>query len=160
MVAIIGGEPARFAPLVELYREAFLASGGKGRAPVVGINSHTYVAETAERAADEFFPHYGGMMSRIGRERGWPPMSRMQFDQLRSPRGAVLAGGPREVADKILYEHELFGHQRFLAQMSVGGLPHEQVMRSIELFGTEVAPVVRAEVARREAAAAETAPVA
>ena len=90
-------------------------------------------------------------MSRIGRERGWPPMSRMQFDQLRSPRGAVLAGGPGEVAEKILYEHELFGHQRFLAQMSVGGMPHEKVMRSIELFGTEVAPVVRAEVERREA---------
>ncbi len=107
-----------------------------------------------ERAADEFFPHYGGMMSRIGRERGWPPMSRMQFDQLRSPRGAVVAGGPAEVAEKILYEHDRFGHQRFLAQMSVGGMPHEQVMRSIELFGTEVAPVVRAEVERREAEAA------
>ena len=125
--------------------------------PPIGINSHTYVAETAERAADEFFPHYGGMMSRIGRERGWPPMSRMQFDQLRSPRGAVLAGGPGEVAEKILYEHELFGHQRFLAQMSVGGMPHEKVMRSIELFGTEVAPVVRAEVERRTAAAASSA---
>jgi len=135
---------------VSLYREAFAAGAAL---PPIGINSHTYVADTAERAADEFFPHYGGMMSRIGRERGWPPMSRMQFDQLRSPRGAVLAGGPDEVAAKILYEHELFGHQRFLAQMSVGGMPHEKVMRSIELFGTEVAPVVRAEV---EAAAAAT----
>ena len=150
-IAIIGGEPARFAPLVDLYRQAFAAGGPSGAAlPPIGINSHTYVAESAERAADEFFPHYGGMMSRIGRERGWPPMSRMQFDQLRSPRGAVVAGGPTEVAEKILYEHELFGHQRFLAQMSVGGMPHELVMRSIELFGTEVAPVVRAEVARRE----------
>jgi probable LLM family oxidoreductase len=156
-IAIIGGEPARFAPLVSLYREAFASSGADGAAlPPVGINSHTYVAETADRAADEFFPHYGGMMSRIGRERGWPPMSRIQFDQLRSPRGAVLAGGPGEVAEKILYEHELFGHQRFLAQMSVGGMPHEKVMRSIELFGTEVAPVVRAEVGRREAEAAAT----
>jgi probable LLM family oxidoreductase len=154
MIAIIGGEPARFAPLAELYREAFRASGTEGPAPPLGINSHTYVAETAERAADEFFPHYAGMMSRIGRERGWPPMSRMQFDQLRSPRGAVVAGGPREVAEKILYEHELFGHQRFLAQMSVGGMPHEKVMRSIELFGTEVAPLVRDEVARRAAAGA------
>ena len=160
MVAIIGGEPARFAPLVELHREAFRVSGGDGPPPPVGINSHTYVAESASRAADEFFPHYGGMMSRIGRERGWPPMSRPQFDQLRAPRGAVLAGGPQEVADKILYEHELFGHQRFLAQMSVGGLPHEKVMRSIELFGTEVAPRVRAEVERREAETAEAAPAA
>jgi probable LLM family oxidoreductase len=157
MVAIIGGEPARFAPLASLYREAFAAGGPEGAAlPPIGINSHTYVAETAQRAADEFFPSYGGMMSRIGRERGWPPMSRMQFDQLRSPRGAVLAGGPDEVAEKILYEHELFGHQRFLAQMSVGGMPHEKVMRSIELFGTEVAPLVRAEVGRREAEAAAT----
>jgi alkanesulfonate monooxygenase SsuD/methylene tetrahydromethanopterin reductase-like flavin-dependent oxidoreductase (luciferase family) len=154
-IAIIGGEPARFAPLVQLYREAFAAGGPTGaELPPVGRNTHTDVAAVAATAGDEFFPHYGGMMSRIGRERGWPPMSRMQFDQLRSPRGAVLAGGPREVADKILYEHDLFGHQRFLAQMSVGGMPHDKVMRSIELFGTEVAPVVRAEVERRSAAAA------
>jgi alkanesulfonate monooxygenase SsuD/methylene tetrahydromethanopterin reductase-like flavin-dependent oxidoreductase (luciferase family) len=94
------------------------------------------------------------MMSRIGRERGWPPMSRAQFDQLRSPVGAVLAGSPEEVAAKVLYEHELFQHDRFLAQINVGGLPHEYAMRAIELLGTEVAPVVRAEVAKRAATAA------
>src|SRR5215208_796218 len=100
-VAIIGGEPARFAPLVDLYRRAAAAAGHDVSSLPVGINSHSYVADTPEQAADEFFPYYGGMMSRIGRERGWPPMSRMQFDQLRSPHGAVLAGGPREVADKL-----------------------------------------------------------
>ena len=89
------------------------------------------------------------MMSRIGRERGWPPMGRAQFDQLASPRGAVLAGGPQQVIDKLLFEHELFGHQRFLAQISVGGIPHDRVLQAIELLGTEVAPVVRAEVERR-----------
>ncbi len=153
-VAIIGGEPARFAPLVELYRRAAAAAGHDPATLPVGINSHSYVAETSERAADEFFPFYGGMMSRIGQERGWPPMSRPQFDQLRSPLGAVLAGSPEEVAAKVLYEHELFRHDRFLAQINVGGLPHEYAMRAIELLGTEVAPVVRAEVARRAATAA------
>jgi alkanesulfonate monooxygenase SsuD/methylene tetrahydromethanopterin reductase-like flavin-dependent oxidoreductase (luciferase family) len=134
-LAIIGGEPARFAPLVELYRRA----GGTR----VSINSHAYVADTTEQAADEFFPAYSGMMNRIGQERGWSPMVRPQFDALRSPRGALVVGTPQQVADKILAQHELFGHQRFLAQMSVGPLPHAQVMRSIELFGTEVAPIVR-----------------
>jgi probable LLM family oxidoreductase len=153
-VAIIGGEPARFSPLVDLYRRAAEAAGHDVSSLPVAINSHSYVADTPEQAADEFFPYYGGMMSRIGRERGWPPMSRPQFDQLRSPVGAVLAGSPEEVAAKILYEHELFRHDRFLAQINVGGLPHDKVMRAIELLGTEVAPVVRAEVAKRSAAAA------
>ena len=115
----------------------------------MGINSHTYVADTPEQAADEYFPAYAGMMTWIGRERGWAPMTREQFDTLRSPRGALLVGGPEEVAEKILFQHELFGHQRFLAQISVGDMPHAQVMQAIELLGTEVAPVVRAEVERR-----------
>src|SRR4051794_21054023 len=134
-LAIIGGEPARFAPLVELYRRA----GGER----VSINSHAYVAETSEQAADEFFPAYSAMMNRIGAERGWSPMVRPQFDALRSPRGALVVGSPETVARKIVAQHEIFGHRRFLAQMSVGTMPHEQVMRSIELFGTEVAPTVR-----------------
>ena len=153
-LAIIGGTPERFTPFVQLYREAARAAGRDPATLPLGVNSHTYVAESPAQAAAEFFPHYGGMMSRIGRERGWPEMSRAQFDQLASPRGAVLAGGPQEVIDKLLLEHELFGHQRFLAQMSVGGMPHDKVLRAIELLGTEVAPVVRAEVARREAVGA------
>jgi alkanesulfonate monooxygenase SsuD/methylene tetrahydromethanopterin reductase-like flavin-dependent oxidoreductase (luciferase family) len=137
-LAIIGGEPARFAPLVDLYRRA----GGSR----VSINSHGYVAETTEQAADEFFPAYAGMMNRIGAERGWSPMVRPQFDALRSPRGALVVGDPKTVADKIVAQHAIFGHDRFLAQMSVGPMPHEQVMRSIELFGREVAPLVRARI--------------
>ena len=92
------------------------------------------------------------MMTSIGRERGWPPMMRPTFDALRSRRGALVVGSPDEVAAKILFQHELFGHDRFLAQISVGNLPHHQVLRAIELLGTEVAPVVRAEVERRLAA--------
>jgi probable LLM family oxidoreductase len=147
-LAIIGGAPERFVGLVDLYRQA------GGRSLPVGINSHTYVAETSQRAADDFFPSYAGMMSKIGRERGWPPMTRAQFDQLRSPRGALVVGSPAEVAEKILFQHELFGHDRFLAQISVGTMPHTKVMRAIELLGTEVAPIVRKETERRAALAA------
>ena len=153
-VAIIGGEPARFAPLVDLYREAAREGGHDPATLPVSINSHTYVAETSERAADEFFPAYAAMMTRIGRERGWPPMTRPQFEQMRQPRGALLVGSPDEVVEKILAQHELFGHDRFLAQMSLGTLPHEQALRSTELLGTEVVPRVREELARRTTAAA------
>jgi probable LLM family oxidoreductase len=142
-LAIIGGAPERFAPLVELYREAALESGRDPAQLAVSINSHAYVADTPEQARDEFFPAYATMMNRIGRERGWPSMTREQFEALCSPRGALLVGSPQEVAEKILFEHELFGHQRFLAQISVGPLPHDKVLRAIELFGTEVAPAVR-----------------
>ena len=149
-LAIIGGEPARFAPLVDLHRQAVREAG---HAPVpVSINSHVYVAADSRRASDEFFPPYAAMMGRIGRERGWPPMSREQFEAGRSPRGALLVGSPEEVAEKILAQHELFGHDRFLAQMSVGTMPHDRVLHAIELLGTEVAPLVRAEVGRRSAA--------
>ena len=91
------------------------------------------------------------MMNRIGRERGWPPSGKPEYEALRSPRGAVAAGSPEQVAEKILFEHELFGNTRYIGQMSVGAVKHADVLRSMELFGTEVAPVVRAEVARRTA---------
>jgi alkanesulfonate monooxygenase SsuD/methylene tetrahydromethanopterin reductase-like flavin-dependent oxidoreductase (luciferase family) len=153
MIAIIGGQPERFAPLVELYREA-ARRGGHDPAPPVGTNSHTYVADTAEQARDEFFEAYASMMNRIGRERGWPPMTRQQFEAGCSPRGHLVVGGPEEVAEKILFQHEHFGHQRYLAQISVGTLGHDKVMRAIDLLGNEVAPAVRAEISRRAAAAA------
>jgi probable LLM family oxidoreductase len=146
-LAIIGGQPARFAPLVDLHREA-VAQAGHDPLPV-SINSHTYVAETSQQAADEFFPAYASMMNRIGRERGWQPMTRPQFDALRSPDGALLVGSPEQVAEKIVAQHELFGHDRFLAQMALGNLPHDGAMRSIELFGAEVAPLVRQELSNR-----------
>ena len=146
-LAIIGGQPERFAPFAELFRRAALEAGHVP--PPLSINSHGYVAESSERAGEEFFPAYSAMMNRIGRERGWSGLTRQDFDALRTRRGALVVGSPDEVIDKILFQHEIFGHQRFLAQMSVGSLPHEQVLRSIELFGTVVAPAVRAEVARR-----------
>jgi probable LLM family oxidoreductase len=151
-LAIIGGAPERFVPLVNLYRQAAADVGHPGLP--VGINPHTYVADSSQRAADEFFPAYAGMMNRIGRERGWSPMTRQQFDELRSLRGALVVGSPQEVVEKILFQHELFGHQRFLAQISVGHLPHANAMRAIELLGTEVVPAVRAELTRRAASAA------
>ena len=152
-VAIIGGEPARFKPLVDLYREAATEAGHDPATLPVSINSHGYVAPTAQQARDEFFPAYSVPMNRIGRERGWPPLGRAQFDALASPTGALVVGDPQEVTEKLLYQHELFGHQRFLAQISVGDLPHRDLLRAIELLGTEVAPAVRAEVARRTAPA-------
>jgi probable LLM family oxidoreductase len=150
-LAIIGGEPARFAPLVELHREA-LSRAGHDPQPV-SLNLHGYVADDARRAADDWFPSYAELMSALGRERGWPPLTRRQYDQSLRLRGASVVGGPQEVAEKILWQHEIFGHDRTLLQFSVGPLPHADVMRSIELFGTAVAPIVREEVARRADAA-------
>jgi len=151
-VAIIGGEPERFAPLVALYREAARRTGHDPAKLPVSINSHAFIAPTSQEARDIFYPTYAEVMSRLGRERGWPPMTREQFDALCGPRGALLVGSPQEVIDKILFQHEIFGHQRFLAQLSVGAIPHDKMLRAIELFGTEVAPVVRREVGGKSAA--------
>jgi probable LLM family oxidoreductase len=148
-IAIIGGAPERFAPLVELYRRAGAEAGHDRAALRVAINTHAFVAPTSAGADAAFAAPYLQMMNRIGRERGWPPSGRAQYEALRTPRGALAAGDPEAVAEKILFEHELFGHDRYIGQMSVGAVAHQDVMRSIELFGAEVAPVVRAEVARR-----------
>ncbi len=142
-LAIIGGMPERFVPLINLYREALQKYGHNTSATPVGINSHVYIANTSQQAGNEFFPHYAEAMSRIGKERGWPPTTRQQFDAMRTSKGSLLVGSPEEVIDKILFEHELFGNKRFLAQMDVGAIPHQQLMRSIELFGTKVAPAVK-----------------
>jgi probable LLM family oxidoreductase len=147
-IAIIGGQPERFVPLVDLYRRAATESGHDAAALPLAINTHAFVGDDQHA----FAPHYMAMMSRIGRERGWPPMGRDQYLALRSPRGALAVGEPEEVAAKLLYEHELFGHQRYLAHMSVGAVAHADVLRSIERFATEVAPLVRDEVARRSRA--------
>ena len=144
-LAIIGGRPERFAPFAEVHRRAAEAAGHER--PALSINSHTFVAPTSQEAADTFFPSYASMMNRIGRERGWSGITRQDYDALRTPRGALVVGSPQEVVEKILFQHEIFDHDRFLAQMSVGSLPHDQVLRSIELFGTEVAPAVRAALA-------------
>jgi len=142
-LAIIGGTPDRFVPFVDLFRETAQKSGHDLSTLGVGINSHAYIADDSQQAADEFFPPYADVMSRIGRERGWQPMTRQQFEYMRAPQGALLVGSPQQVIDKILYEYELFKHSRFLAQMSVGTMPHDKMMHSIELFGNVVAPAVR-----------------
>ena len=151
-LAIIGGQPERFVPLVDLYRQAFEAAGHDPAEAKVAINTHAFVGETDEAANSAFAASYLAMMNRIGRERGWPPSGRPEYDALRSPRGALAVGSPEQVTEKILFEHELFANQRYVGQMSVGAVAHNDVMRSIELFGTKVAPVVRAEVERRESA--------
>ena len=154
VIAIIGGEPARFVQFADLYREALRRGGHDAAQAQLAINSHAHVADDAQQAADEMFPAYAAMMNRIGRERGWPPIVRQQFEAGRTPRGHLFVGDPEQVADKILAQHALFGHTRFLAHMGMGGLAHDKVLRAIELLGTEVAPRVREEVARRTASAA------
>jgi probable LLM family oxidoreductase len=142
-LAIIGGQPERFVPLVDLYRRAAEEAGHDPAQLPVSINSHTFVADTSQQAADTFYPGYAEVMSRIGRERGWPPITRPQFEAGRGPGGHLLVGSPTEVTEKILRLKELFGMERFLAQLSVGPLPHKDLMRAIELLGSEVAPAVR-----------------
>jgi probable LLM family oxidoreductase len=142
-IAIIGGKPDQFVPHVNFYREEFVKAGHDISTLQLCINSHAYIADNAQQAADEFFPVYAYVMSKIGRERGWPPTTRDQFEYMRSPEGALLVGSPQQVIDKILYEHELFGNTRFMVQFSVGTLPHHQMMHAIELFGNIVAPAVR-----------------
>ena len=147
-LAIIGGQPERFAPFADLHRRAALEAGHEP-SPPLSINSHAYVADSSQRAADEFFPSYTAMMNAIGRERGWAPIGRPEFDALRASRGALLVGSPQEVIEKILFQHEIFGHQRFLGQITVGTLPHDRALHAIEILGTVVAPAVRKEVGRR-----------
>ncbi len=142
-LAIIGGQPVRFGPLVRLYRETAEKAGHDPATLPVSINSHAFVADTSQQAADDFFPPYAETMTRIGRERGWPPTSRQEFEVARLPGGALAVGSPQQVIDKILAQYEIFRHDRFLAQLTVGPMPHAKVMRAIELLGTEVAPVIR-----------------
>jgi probable LLM family oxidoreductase len=146
-LGIIGGLPERFRPFAEMHREAARRTGHEP--PPLSINSHGFIADTSREASDTAFPAFADTMNRIGRERGWPPMTREQFEQSRKLRGANLVGSPQEVSEKILYQHEIFRHQRCLLQFTVGTIPHRSVMRCIELFGTEVAPAVRREVAGR-----------
>jgi probable LLM family oxidoreductase len=154
-LAIIGGQPARFAPYAELHRRAAVDAGHP--APALSINSHGFIADTSQQAADEAFVAHKTLMDRIGRERGWPPMTRPDFEASRGLHGANFVGSPQEVVEKILHQHEIFDHDRFLVQFSVGTMPHQSIMRSIELYGTEVAPVVRRELQRRAASTAAVA---
>ena len=143
MLAIIGGNPQQFEPFVELYRATAQKAGhANWRSLPVGISSHGFIAESSQDAADIAFPAHHEAMSRIGRERGWPPTTRAQFEAGAGPNGAYFMGSPQEVIDKILMQHEWFAHTRFGLQLSVGTLPHDRVMKAIELFGTVVKPAV------------------
>lgn len=142
-VAIIGGMPERFVPLTDLYKKSYKAAGNDLANFQLAINSHGYIADDSQTAADEFYPPYAYLMSKIGRERGWSGMSREHYEMMREPEGSLLVGSPQQVIDKILYEYELFGNTRFLLHISVGTMPHAKVMRAIELLGTVVAPAVR-----------------
>jgi len=145
MLAIIGGMPEQFVQFLNLYKETAKKTGKEISSLQFGVNNHFYVSENSKTAADEFYPYYAEMMNRVGRERGWQPLSKQQYEYSRSPKGALMVGSVQEVIDKILYEHELFGFTRFLAQASVGKVPHKMIMHSIELFGTKVVPVIRKE---------------
>ena len=143
VLAIIGGMPEQFVPFINLYKNTAVKQGTKPEDIRLAVNNHVFIAEESQDAADSFYPYYAEMMNRVGRERGWPPLTRQQYDGLRTPRGALMVGSVQQVIDKILYEHELFGNTRFLAQASIGTVPHKLIMKSIELFGTKVAPEVR-----------------
>jgi probable LLM family oxidoreductase len=143
MVAIIGGEPHRFRPLIDLYREAGVRSGHKPEQLKVGLHMIGFVGDTTKEAADVFFPGYAHTFTEIGKERGWPPTTRAQFDALRGPKGALLIGDVDTVAKKILYVNEaLGGIARITFQMGVSAVPQTKMLRAIELLGTGVAPVV------------------
>jgi probable LLM family oxidoreductase len=153
MVAIIGGQPHRFRPLIDRYREAGLRAGHSPEKHKVGIHSLGYVADSARDAANDFFPGYARSFSEIGKERGWPPVTRAQFDALLGPTGALIVGHPETVVEKILRVNEsLGGIARLTFQMSVAALPHAKMLRAIELLGTRVAPLVRTALASESAA--------
>jgi probable LLM family oxidoreductase len=147
MVAIIGGEARRFRPLVELYRDTGRRAGHSPEQLTVGVHSIGFVADTTERAVEDFYPSYMETFTRIGKERGWPPVTRAQFDAARSPRGALLVGDPDTIAEKILATNEaLGGIARMTIQLSTGAPPHSAMMHAIELLGTRVAPIVNKEL--------------
>lgn len=149
-LAIIGGQWTRFAPFANLYRQSLTEAGFDAASAQLCINQHCYIAEDAQEAADDFYPAHHGVFSRIGRERGWQPGGRDEFEVGLEPDGHLLVGSPQQVIDKLCREHDLFGNSRFLVQTSIGTLPHEKVMKSIELFATRVAPAVREYVAGKK----------
>jgi probable LLM family oxidoreductase len=144
MVAIIGGEPHRFRPLIDVYREAGKRAGHAPETLKVGVHALGYVADTDQQASDDFFPGYAEAFTKIGRERGWPPVTRSQFEALRRPTGALLVSDAETVAAKVLQmDKALGGISRISFQMSVAALRHDKLMHAIELLGTQVAPIIR-----------------
>lgn len=143
-LAIIGGQPDRFKLFADLHRRTLVESGYDPAEVPLSVHAHGYIADSTEQAVEEFYPSYAAAMTRIGRERGWGPMTREQFDWMRGPEGSLVLGDPETVAEKILRWKEVLGVNRFELHVSVGTLDHDQVLRNIELLGTKVAPLVRA----------------
>lgn len=143
ILAIIGGVPEQFTRFISLYKNTALEMGKKPEEIEVGINNHVFIGEDSEKIAEQFFPYYKQIMDRVGSSRGWPPMSKQQYDYMRSPGGSLMVGSVEEVIDKIVHEYKLFGFTRFVAHASLGFVPHELTMKSIELFSTKVVPEVR-----------------
>jgi probable LLM family oxidoreductase len=141
--AIIGGNPAQFRPLFQYYREMWAHFGHDEKKLQVGVHMHSFFGEDSTAIADAYYPHYAAQMDRVGRDRGWPPYRRSQFDAGLSKSGHLIIGDAQQAIDKILYLQEIFGLTRFAAHMDVGGPPHASLMKSIEIFGTEVAPALR-----------------
>lgn len=143
MIAIIGGSPAQFTPLFNLYRNTYAQHGHDLEKLQVGIHAHAFFGEDDKALSDQYFPLYAGQMNRIGKSRGWPPYQRTQFDYGKTKNGALFIGEPNEMIDKILYVQEMFGLTRFAAHMDIGGPSHKDMMKSIEIYGTKIAPKVR-----------------
>jgi probable LLM family oxidoreductase len=152
MVAIIGGEPRRFRPLIDLYRETGRRAGHSAEKLIVGLHSIGFLGDTTKEAADDFYPGYAHTFTEIGKERGWPPTTRAQFDAVRGPTGALLIGDAETVAKKILYVNEVLGGLSCITfQMGVSTLPHQKMLRAIEILGTRVTPIFRKELNARSA---------
>ncbi|NJM41930.1 MAG: LLM class flavin-dependent oxidoreductase [Anaerolineae bacterium] len=148
-LAIIGGMPERFAPFAQIYREFGKQAGHDPSQLRLSINSHGFIGDDSKQTADDYFPSFAQVMAKIGRERGWSPITRAQFESSRALRGSDFVGTPDEVIEKILFQHDIFKHNRFLIQLGVGSIAHKKMMRAIELLGTKVAPGVREEIGRR-----------
>jgi alkanesulfonate monooxygenase SsuD/methylene tetrahydromethanopterin reductase-like flavin-dependent oxidoreductase (luciferase family) len=143
-MAILGGDPIRFKPLVDLYRQAGKEAGHNPEALKIGVTGHGYFANTTQQAKDEFYPYYSNYWSYVNRQRGMGfRMSREDFEQMTASNTALFVGSPQQIIEKTLQQHELFGHQRFIAQIDIGGMPFKKVAEGIELLETKIAPIVR-----------------
>jgi probable LLM family oxidoreductase len=148
-LAILGGDPLRFKPLVDIYHKAGMDAGHSSEMLKVGVTGHAYIAQTTQQAKDEFFPYYSNYWSYVNRQRGMGTrMSREDFEYMASPNTALFVGSPEQIVEKVLRQHELFGHKRFLAQVDIGGLPFQKVAKNIELLATEVAPMIKKAISK------------
>lgn len=144
-IAMLGGDPLRFMPLVDAYRKSGIQAGHQLESLKIGVTGHGYFSKTTQRAKDEFYPYYANYWYDVNRQRGMIgyKMTRDEFERMAGPDTALFVGSPQQIVEKILRQHELFGHQRFIAQIDIGGMPFSKVAKGIELLATDIAPVVR-----------------